>query len=250
MRAGLEALGHQAQAAASTHFAYEMVSLSAGTARQLGFLGESDSAEGAGLEMSGRKGIGVKADDLLDMLESKSRDEISQRNRDLSETELADLSSQIATAALRFFMAKATTTRVIAFDLEEALSFEGETGPYLQYVHASAASILRKGGDKGDADPALLADEREWDLLRRLAEFPAAAARAAEDCEPSILSSYLYDLAREFRGYHAAGGRDPALRVLTGDPALQASRLQLVGGVKRTLGVGLRLLGIEPLEEM
>jgi arginyl-tRNA synthetase len=117
-------------------------------------------------------------------------------------------------------------------------------------VHASACSILRKGGEPGDGDPGLLAHALEWELVRRLAEFPPAVAKACADCEPSIVSSYLYELAREFRSYHAAGGRDAELRVLVDDAALRAARLALVRAVKTTLAAGLRLLGIEPLEEM
>ena len=129
VRAGLQALGYTAEAAESIHFAYEMVSLSPATAQQLGYLDDTADGETPTLEMSGRKGIGVKADDLIDQLEAKSRDEISSRNRDLDEAELDDLARQIAVAALRFFMVKATTTRVIAFDLDEALNFEGGLRP-------------------------------------------------------------------------------------------------------------------------
>ncbi|MEZ5332894.1 MAG: hypothetical protein R2991_12785 [Thermoanaerobaculia bacterium] len=166
VRAGLEALDYREQAAASIHFAYEMVSLSEATARQLGYLEEGEAGGGSGLEMSGRKGIGVKADDLLDWLAAKSREEISARNRELPDEELGALARDIATAALRFFMTKATTTRVIAFDLDEALSFEGESGPYLQYSLVRAANIRRRLEEAGlpsAVEPA------------RLAELPAAA---------------------------------------------------------------------------
>ena len=137
VRAGLESLGHPEAAASSVHFAYEMVALSTAAARTLGYLAEEAEGEearvGKPLEMSGRKGIGVKADDLLDQLKTKSREEIAKRNRELEHDELELLSTQISTAAMRFLMAKATTTRVIAFDFDEALNFEGESGPYLQY---------------------------------------------------------------------------------------------------------------------
>ncbi|MDE2979343.1 MAG: hypothetical protein OXU63_17750, partial [Acidobacteriota bacterium] len=143
VRAGLEALGHEDEARDSIHFAYEMVALSAKTAERLGFAGDSQ------LEMSGRKGIGVKADDLLDQLEAKSRDEILERrgpdgidgDDEAASEDIGVLARQIAVAALRFFMARATTTRVIAFDIDDATSFEGESGPYLQYSIVRARNI-------------------------------------------------------------------------------------------------------------
>src|SRR5262245_6323813 len=139
VRAGLEALGHPEAASRSVHFAYEMVALSTAAATTLGYIpATEDGVAPVGdapqkvLEMSGRKGIGVKADDLLDQLRGKSRDEIEKRNRELTHDQLETLSTEIATAALRFLMTKATTTRVIAFDFDEALNFEGDSGPYLQ----------------------------------------------------------------------------------------------------------------------
>jgi arginyl-tRNA synthetase len=221
VRAGLEALGHHDQAAASIHFAYEMVSLSPATARQLGFLDSSDDGESASLEMSGRRGIGVKADDLLDMLESKSRDEISQRHRDLPEEDVADLARQIATA---------TTTRVIAFDLEEALSFEGETGPYLQYSVVRARNIRRKLEAAGMASSVSREDlvlagsepwgDDLWDLILTAAAIPDTLARAGETLELSLVARHALDLAQKFNAvYH----RHPILQ--ESDEALRAVRL-------------------------
>ena len=96
----------------------------------------------------------------------------------------------------------------------------------------------------------VLDHDLEWDLLRRLAEFPDTVGRACEECEPSFVAGFLYYLAREFRGYHTAGSRDKTLRVLTEDAARRAARLELVAAVRQTLAIGLELLGIEPLEEM
>lgn len=211
--AGLEALGHHHQAEESIHFAYEMVSLSTRTARQFGFLDEVQNGESTSLEMSGRKGIGVKADDLMNRLVSKSRDEISQRHRDLPEEELSLLASQIATAAVRFFMVKATTTRVIAFDLDEALSFEGETGPYLQYSVVRARNIRRKLKAAGlpTETPAetLVAlggeawDDDLWDLVLAVAAIPESVTRAGETLELSLVARHALDLAQKFNAiYH------------------------------------------------
>ncbi len=159
VRAGLSALGHHEAAARSVHFAYEMVTLSPATAQALGYLAP-EGEEGRSMEMSGRKGIGVKADDLLDRLEEKAREEIASRNRELGKEELARLAKEIAVAAVRFFMVKTGTTRVIAFDLDEALNFEGESGPYLQYSLVRASNIERKLAAAGDAERRLRSGDR------------------------------------------------------------------------------------------
>jgi len=225
VRAGLEALGHHSEAERSIHFAYEMVSLSRQTAEQLGFL-DGDGDGKASLEMSGRKGIGVKADDLLDQLEAKSRDKIKERYPDLSSAELDELARQIATAALRFFMVKATTTRVIAFDLEEALNFEGETGPYLQYSMVRERSIRRRLEAEGmateveadvvrDLDGGLWADDL-WDLVLASVQIPEAVERAADSLELSLIARQAIDLAGRFHAvYHRhriLGEADEGLR--------------------------------------
>ncbi|MEE8526653.1 MAG: arginine--tRNA ligase [Thermoanaerobaculia bacterium] len=227
VRAGLEALGHHSEAERSIHFAYEMVSLSRQTAEQLGFIDADADGDGkAFLEMSGRKGIGVKADDLLDQLEAKSRDKIRQRYPDLSPVELDELARQIATAALRFFMVKATTTRVIAFDLEEALSFEGETGPYLQYSMVRERSIRRRLEGEGMAtevtaaevrglDGGLWADDL-WDLVLASAQIPEVVERAADSLELSLIARHAIELASRFHAvYHRhriLGEADDGLR--------------------------------------
>ena len=219
VRAGLEALGYHDQASKSIHFAYEMVTLSPATARQFGFLEEDGEEEARSLEMSGRKGIGVKADDLLDQLEAKSREEISSRNRELSAETLDVLARQISVAALRFFMVKATTNRVIAFDLDEALNFEGDSGPYLQYSAVRALNIGRRLGEAGlptqvsssqvgDLPPEVWADDL-WDLILTVALIPQKTAAAGESLELSLLARHALDLAQKF---HAIYHRHPILQ--------------------------------------
>lgn len=211
VRAGLQALGHGPEAERSVHFAYEMVSLSKATARQLGFL-KDDGHEGA-LEMSGRKGIGVKADDLLDQLEAKCRESVAARYDDLDESALDQLAHDIAIAALRFFMIKATTTRVIAFDLDDALSFEGETGPYLQYSLVREGNIRRKLEGSGEAShvdaatvaslPAEVWADDLWDLVLSAAQMPETVERAVSSLELSLLARAALDLAGKFHAvYH------------------------------------------------
>jgi len=280
VRAGLQALGHTGEAERSVHFAYEMVALSAATARQLGYLetegGEdSDDAEagetgeaaagsgpegGAGgaappktLEMSGRKGVGVKADDLLDRLTAKAREEIATRHRDLGGDDLDRLAVDIATAALRFLMVRATTTRVIAFDLDEALAFEGETGPYLQYSAVRPRNIRRKLAEAGLADdvtaetagalPAEAWDDDLWDLVLAAADSGEIVAKAGDTLELSLVARHTLELAQRFNAvYH----RHPILQ--EEDATRRTVRLAAVRVFERALAELTELLGV-PLPE-
>ncbi|MGA3089338.1 MAG: arginine--tRNA ligase [Terriglobales bacterium] len=142
----LRGLGHGEAAERYTHFSYEMVALTPRCAAELGYtLNEEDKAR-SWIEVSGRKGFGVKADDLLDALISSARQEVDPRHPDLSEGERASVATQVAIGALRYFMLKFTKASVIAFDFKDALSFEGDTGPYAQYAVVRATNIFRKGG--------------------------------------------------------------------------------------------------------
>jgi arginyl-tRNA synthetase len=250
VRAGLEALGHQVEAERSTHFAYEMVALSASTAQQLGFVSPQGCANAdKTMEMSGRKGIGVKADDLLDQLEAKSRLEIAKRNRDLDSEELDRLATEIATAALRFFMVKATTTRVIVFDFDEALNFEGESGPYLQYSLVRTKNIQRRLHESGmattvtPAEVEMISSDRWeddlWDLIFGIAQIEEIVARAAASLELSLLARHAVDLAKKFHTFYH---RHPILH--ESDPARRASRLATAQIFRRGLEELAGLLGL------
>jgi arginyl-tRNA synthetase len=251
VRAGLSALGHQAAAERSIHFAYEMVALSAATARALGVAAEDGKAQ----EMSGRKGIGVKADDLLDRLEEKARQEIAARNRDLPQGALHDLARQIATAALRFFMVKTGTTRVIAFDLDEALDFEGDSGPYLQYALVRSRAIERKLAGAGRAarlDRAAVAAQRPelwaddlWDLVHAAAQIAETVDKAASSLELSLIARHALDLAQRFNAlYH----HHPVLH--EEDAELAAVRRAAFAVCARALQALCALLGIPEPEKM
>ncbi len=255
VKAGVAALGFAEAAERSVHFAYEMVSLSAATARQMGFLDDDEEGTGKSLEMSGRRGIGVKADDLLDRLIAKSREEIASRNRDLGDEELAALARQIATAALRFFMVKATTTRVIAFDFDEALSFEGDSGPYLQYSAVRAMNIRRRLEQEGlesRVEPAVVAAlpaevwaDDLWDLVLAVAQVPDRVRQAAETLEPSLVARHALELAQRFNAvYH----RHPILQ--ESDDDLRRARLAATQIFARGLAELNGLLGIERPERM
>ena len=253
VKAGLEALHFQRQADRSIHFAYEMVTLSAATARALGFLKEDGDA--TTMEMSGRKGIGVKADDLIDELEAKSRSEIASRNRELPEPELEALAHDIAVAALRFFMVKATTNRVIAFDLDEALNFEGDSGPYLQYSAVRARNIQRRLADAGletsvmanavgGLPPEVWADDL-WDLVPAVALIPQKVEMAGETLELSLLARHALELAQKF---HAVYHRHPILH--EEDEALRRVRLAATQIFLLGLEALGRLLGIPLPDKM
>jgi arginyl-tRNA synthetase len=258
------------------------VALSAATARALGYVGggEEEAAEveggedalpeapeGAGdapptaarpaagkaLEMSGRKGIGVKADDLLDQLVAKAGDEVAKRNRELAGDDLSALARDIATAALRFLMVRATTTRVIAFDLDEALEFEGETGPYLQYSSVRPRNIRRRLAAAGLADevapdeaaalPAAAWGDDLWHLVLGVAEVPEVVARAGASLELSLVARHALELAQRFNAlYH----RHPILQ--EEDRDLRTARLAAVRVYQRGLEALADLLGI-PLPE-
>jgi arginyl-tRNA synthetase len=142
----LRGLGHDEAADRYTHFSYEMVALTPRCAVELGYqLSEEDKGR-SWIEVSGRKGFGVKADDLLDALITSARKEVDGRHPELSEVERGGIATQIAIGALRYFMLKFTKPSVIAFDFKDALSFEGDTGPYAQYAVVRASNIFRKGG--------------------------------------------------------------------------------------------------------
>ncbi|HEY2295018.1 MAG TPA: arginine--tRNA ligase [Thermoanaerobaculia bacterium] len=253
VRAGLQALGHPSEADRSVHFAYEMVALSPATARQLGFLEEAEGEKT--LEMSGRKGIGVKADDLIDQLELKAREEIAKRNRDLGDAELDGLAHEIAIAALRFFMVKATNNRVIAFDFDEALNFEGESGPYLQYSLVRAKNIRRRLQQEGIAAdvfaeevaalPEEVWSEDLWDLILEVAQTRETVEKAAESLELSLIARHALDIAQRFNAlYH----RHPILQEK--DPQVRAGRLATVQIFRRGLESLGELLGIPVPEKM
>ena len=253
VKAGLEALGHHDEAGRSTHFAYEMVALSPATARQLGFLDQD--AQGKVLEMSGRKGVGVKADDLLDQLIVGAREEVEKRNRDLPPGELDGLSRRIATAALRFFMAKATNNRVIAFDFAEALAFEGESGPYLQYSLVRVHNIARKLREAGLADsltaeqvlalPAEAFTDDLWDLVLEVAQTGDAVDKGVETLELSLVARQALGLAQRFNSLYV---RHPILH--EADPGLRGARLAMALVFRRGLETLTDILGIPIPERM
>ena len=153
LKQALAALGYHEQAAHSVHYSYEMVALSHATARELGY-DTSDDADRPFVEVSGRKGLGVKADDLLDRLIDKASQEVAKRNAELPPDDVRRIAEAIAIAAVRYFMVKFSRGKVIVFDIDEALSFEGESGPYLQYAVVRANNIFNKLKERAGLDEA------------------------------------------------------------------------------------------------
>src|SRR6185369_10675662 len=144
VKQGLLGLGYEEQANRSIHFSYEVVALTPSCAEQLGIELSEEDRKRSYIEVSGRKGQGVKADDLLDRLEAEAKHEVVTRNPGLTPTETETIARQIAVGALRYFLLKFTRTAIIAFDFKEALSFDGETGPYIQYATVRANNIFQK----------------------------------------------------------------------------------------------------------
>jgi arginyl-tRNA synthetase len=212
--AGLRALHYDEQAARSVHFSYEMVALSPRTCVELGIPLSEEDKKRPYVEVSGRKGLGVKADDLIDKLIEKAKLEVDSRHAAKPEAERLKIATQIATGALRYFLLKFTRTTVIAFDLQEALSFEGETGPYVQYAAVRASNILRKLEARGETLPDFaaaldrelceraLADETLWQMLLAASKSGSALERALDAGEPSNVAKFAFTLAQTFNGFY------------------------------------------------
>ncbi|HSP34676.1 MAG TPA: arginine--tRNA ligase [Thermoanaerobaculia bacterium] len=215
VKEGLRLLGHEKEAENSIHFSYEMVALTPATAKTLGMEISEEDASRAYVEMSGRKGLGVKADDLMNILEEKATDAVREglKAEGLSDDEMRTLGRQVAIGSLRYFMMKYGRNKVIAFDFAEALTFEGDSGPYLQYSTVRVQNIFRKMRERG-VDPML--DERSldrltlkegisdemWELVRRSAELPSAIRRAVDSLELSVITHDLLELAQKFNSFY------------------------------------------------
>jgi arginyl-tRNA synthetase len=223
LKQALIAVGHPEGAERSHHFSYEMVALSHATARELGYAPPDDSedAKRPFVEVSGRKGLGVKADDLLDTLVRSAGTEVGTRNPELSEDERRRIAGMIAIAAVRYFMIKFSRGKVIAFDLAEALSFEGESGPYIQYAVVRANNIFQKLQHRDGLDEAALLDalrdvpagELEgangshelWSLVLEAARLDEIVEQVIRSLEFSVLAKYAFTLAQAFNAfYHRA----------------------------------------------
>jgi arginyl-tRNA synthetase len=218
----LRTLGHPGEAENSVHFSYEMVALSHATARELGYetAAESEDAKKPFVEVSGRKGLGVKVDDLLDLLTDKASAEVAKRNPEFTPEECARVGGQIAVAAIRYFMLKYSRGKLIVFDIEEALSFEGETGPYLQYAAVRAGNILNKLLERealSEADVLGALDDTPvdeltgepdapnhdlWALAFEASRLDEVVDQVVRSLEFSTLAKYTFGLAQTFNAFY------------------------------------------------
>jgi len=254
----LRGMGHTEQADRYTHFSYEMVALTPRCAVELGYDVSAEDLARPFIEVSGRKGFGVKADDLIDKLIAATRAEVDARQTGRDEIERQRIAKQIAIGALRYFMLKYTRNSVIAFDFKDALSFEGETGPYIQYAVVRARNIFRKAGVTPEA---LLAEFAElggngaylegeaaidiWSLWLRAGRRTLVLGQCITTSEPAYLAKHAFQLAQEFNNFYHKH------HILTeDDPARKTFLLATAAVALRELIVVLGWLGIESPEAM
>ena len=220
LKQALVAAGHPEGAERSHHFSYETVALSHATARELGYVLDpgSDEAKRPFVEVSGRKGLGVKADDLLDTLTRNAEKEVAARNPELSESERERIAKMIGVAAVRYFLMKYSRGKMIVFDLEEALSFEGESGPYVQYAVVRANNIFQKVQQRDKLDEqALVASLKEipsseltgdngghelWSLVLEASRLDEVVEQVIRSLEFSVLAKYAFSLAQGFNAFY------------------------------------------------
>ena len=263
---GVAAVVPEVGAEASVHLSYEMVALSPAACAELGIeLSEEDAARPY-IEMSGRKGLGVKADDLISRLESDALREVEARHAELSIHEQKNTAHQIAVGALRYFLLKFTRNSVIAFDFKEALSFEGETGPYCQYAAVRANSIFRKlekelvagamlsiqnaTSTEGAAEKLseVLSDEAGteiWSLVMLAEQLDQVIGQAAASSEPANVAKYTFALARAFNLFYHRH------RIISEEDETKRAVLIAVAEItRRRLTAALGTLGIDVPERM
>ena len=224
------------------HLGYESVSLSSETARVLGL----EVGDKKFVHMSGRKGINIDADYVLDRLHKKAHEEVRKRNPDLSSELSEGIAEEIAVSALRYNLIKQDLGKMITFDISESLNLEGDTGPYLQYAYARSIHILQKSDhDYSQRKYDLLTSEPEHRLIKELAKFDIVLEQAVKNLDPRLIAKYAYTLATEFNLFYE---KVPVLREK--DPEIMHSRLVLVKAFGFMLKKALNLLGVAPLDKM
>jgi arginyl-tRNA synthetase len=255
LKQSLATMGFPDQAARSTHFAYEMVALSHATARELGYADTEDSGKPF-VEVSGRKGLGVKADDLLDRLIATATGEVMKRQPELPAGEARAIAEAIAVAAVRYFLVKFSRGKVIAFDIQEALSFEGETGPYVQYAVVRATNIFAKLKERDGIDPASIAGhvtplsasaltngeeaDELWGLILEASRLDELAESAIRSLEISHVAKFAFGLAQAFNAFYH---RQPILKEEREDVRLW--RAAAVAYCRQQLTLALNVMGCQ-----
>ncbi len=254
--AGLRALGHEKEAERSIHLSYEIVALTPRCAAEMGYELTPEEAKKPYVEVSGRKGFGVKADDLLDKLEAATLAEVQQRHAEMKTEEQKLTAHAIAVGALRFFLLKFTRNAIIAFDFKDALSFEGETGPYCQYAVVRIRGIRRKGEEAGATSVAVTKESVSqllagaegnslWELLVAAGSLDYGVEAAIATQEPAFMAKYAFQLAQALNNFYHKH------HILSEtDEQKRAFLLRLTELVETQLVRALGLLGIEAPEKM
>lgn len=261
VRKGVAAIFPDKGEAASVHLSYEMVTLSPAAASELGFEVSEEDRSKPFIEMSGRKGLGVKADDLIDRLEANALVEVDSRHPDLPNDAKVHVAHQLAVGALRFFLLKFTRNTIIVFDFKEALSTEGETGTFCQYSAVRANAIFRKLAEQNlkleqfqanlqrtDEVEAILEGEggtEIWGLLTLAGRLQETMRQAASQNEPAILAKYTFSLAKAFNLFYHHH------KILAeADPVKQSVLALAADAARRSLTAALGTMGIEVPEKM
>jgi arginyl-tRNA synthetase len=261
VKKGVAAISPEKGERASVHLSYEMVALSPAAAEELGFELSADDRNKTFVEMSGRKGLGVKADDLIDRLEANALAEVEARHPEETEDEKKKIAHQIAVGALRYFLLKFTRNTVIVFDFKEALSFDGETGVFCQYSAVRANSIFRKLEQQGetvekclarlssrDTVSAILSGELGddiWSMAAMASRLEETVSQAAVSTEPAILAKYAFNLAKAFNVFY----RNHKI-ISEPDDVKRAVLVAVADMSRRALTAALATMGIEVPEKM
>lgn len=261
VKRGVAAIYPEIGEGSSVHLSYEMVALSPAAAEELGFKLSGEDRKKSFIEMSGRKGLGVKADDLINRLEADALAEVESRNPDIPPDEKKLIARQLAVGALRYFLLKFTRTTVIVFDFKEALSFDGETGCFCQYSAVRANSIFRKLNELGETisdshkllqDPARINEifgaeggDEIWAMLTMAARLEEAVRQAAAQNEPAILAKYAFNLAKTFNLFYHHHKILPEKNEVK-----RAVLITVADSVRNALTAALATMGIEVPEKM
>ncbi len=253
----LRGMGFAKEADNYHHFSYEMVALTPRSAMALGYRISDEDKVRPYIEVSGRKGFGVKADDLIDMLIRAAKTEVDARHPERSEEDRESIARKIAIGALRYYMLRYTRNTVIAFDFQDALSFEGETGPYVQYAIVRAANIFRKADitpeealrqfETIDASPYFSGEDGDslWELWLLASKSVHVLERCIQSTEPAYLAKYAFQLAQQFSNFYHRH------HILTeADPARKALLLATAAITQRELIRALAWMGMEAPDVM
>jgi arginyl-tRNA synthetase len=237
-----EILSRLEQASGYLHLSYAPVTLSSKTANNAGFeIGNRNY-----VQMSGRSGLFVDADYVLDLLHEKAKSEIKKRNAAMEDEEVDQISEQIAVSAIRYNLIKYDLDKAINFDIDDSLSLAGNSGPYVQYAHARAINVVKKSKSITFlANAALLTNDLELSLIRQLSKFEIMILETVKNVNPKLVAQYLYELADLFNTYYE---KTPIMREK--DLDISIARIGLTKATQLILAESLHLLGMVPLDKM